>query len=131
MRFGGRQIVRAATGIFRSRTVSAQLMESVPVNTIANLKGREGWIVNDVLRPDQGNEVQEVNAVSLRLHRVEQPKRGSIETQRAWPLFDHLISAGKEEGRDNEADFLRSLKVKPQTEGHGLLDRNLGRFFPV
>jgi hypothetical protein len=33
----GRQIIRAATGIFRGRTVSAQLIESVPVNTIANL----------------------------------------------------------------------------------------------
>jgi hypothetical protein len=33
----GRYIIRAATGIFRSRTVSAQLIESVPVNTIANL----------------------------------------------------------------------------------------------
>jgi hypothetical protein len=32
-----RQIVRAATELFRSRTVSAQLIESVPVNTIANL----------------------------------------------------------------------------------------------
>jgi hypothetical protein len=32
-----RQIIRAATGIFRSSTVSTQLMESVPANTIANL----------------------------------------------------------------------------------------------
>jgi hypothetical protein len=31
------QIIRAAAGIVRSRTVSAQLTESVPVNTIANL----------------------------------------------------------------------------------------------
>jgi hypothetical protein len=35
--FCGRQIIRTATGIFRNSTVSAQLMESVPVNTIANL----------------------------------------------------------------------------------------------
>jgi hypothetical protein len=34
---GGGQIIRAATGSFRSSTVSAQLIESVPVNTIANL----------------------------------------------------------------------------------------------
>ena len=33
----GGQIIRAAAGIFRSRMVSAQLIESVPVNTIANL----------------------------------------------------------------------------------------------
>jgi hypothetical protein len=31
------QIIRATTGIFRDRTVSAQLIESVPANTMANL----------------------------------------------------------------------------------------------
>ena len=31
------QIIRATTGIFRNRTVSAQLIESVPAKTMANL----------------------------------------------------------------------------------------------
>jgi hypothetical protein len=31
------QIIRASAGTFRRRTVSAQLIESVPVNTMANL----------------------------------------------------------------------------------------------
>ena len=40
-------------GILRNSTVSAQLIESVPVNTIASLTNtedehRESWIVNDV-----------------------------------------------------------------------------------
>src|SRR6202011_4090915 len=44
-------------------------------------ESRESWVIDGVLQPDQGNEVQEVNAVGLGLHRVEQPKRRSSEAQ--------------------------------------------------
>ncbi|MDB5610946.1 MAG: hypothetical protein JWP25_7846, partial [Bradyrhizobium sp.] len=45
-------------------------------------------------------------------------------------LFDHLVSAGKEERRDIESELFRRLKINPQIEGHGLLDRDVLRFFP-
>src|SRR6266850_2278235 len=42
---------------------------------------REGWIVNDVLQPDEENEVQEIDAICRGPHRVEQPKRRSRKAQ--------------------------------------------------
>src|SRR5450432_3280890 len=43
---------------------------------------REGWIVNDVLQPDKGYEVQEVNAVGRGPHRVKQTKRRSLKADK-------------------------------------------------
>jgi hypothetical protein len=40
-------------------------------------------------------------------------------------LFDHLISAGEDRGRDREAEGLGGLEIDHQLEGGRLLDRQI------
>ncbi len=42
-------------------------------------------------------------------------------------LFDHLVGAGEERGRDGETERLRGLEVDHQLEVYGLLYRKICR----
>jgi hypothetical protein len=42
-------------------------------------------------------------------------------------LFDHLVGAGKNQGRDRQAERLRGLDIDDEVEFYDLLDRQVGR----
>src|SRR5262245_41880719 len=41
-------------------------------------------------------------------------------------LFNHLVCAQQERGRDREADFFRGFEIEDELEFRGLLDRQIG-----
>ena len=46
-------------------------------------------------------------------------------------LFDHLVGAGEDQGRDRQAERRRGLQVDHQLEGRRLLDRQIGGLRPL
>src|SRR5216684_213219 len=56
------------------------------------------------------------------------PCADSCTAANTTSLFNHLVSAGEQRGRDSEAECFGSLEIDDQLEFGRLLDRQIGRF---